>query len=350
MLGVEDFLLNYLTIYKYWPTFYIESNVACGFPRPNPTKEFVMRKSAMCKQMERVATAAGVFVIVFGLLCSLGGLSLLPMTPPLMVEAKFQGNQAEPSQGDIAKRVEETYRNLAGYLQFDYCAFQTFTEESTGLMQTGMSLEADVIMGQGAIHSMIYQDGNFVRALSLSPADGKIQEWQAGEELVEYDSPFPQGTASSRFRTDTNCLIGSCLYSFVGVDEWKNLGLLKAVVSEEAYNEVDKALYWRLLIEQGKRDPNEEAVAQGWGRDCYVYCDQMAPGYSNTAYVNKATLLVERWDSRQPGVHRVRRYDNIRIVPEVPSNIVWKINADVKKAEAKKAEAEPKNVEENVGG
>lgn len=220
-----------------------------------------------------------------------------------------------PTKHEIAEKVESTLRN-AVCIRLETKVRQ-LSLGSDGKSNGGeISVRYEALMAKNAFKTAVFKDGKLIMAFSL--VDSRIQEYRPLEEsrpIMEYDTPYENGTPDCIVPAVENCLVGKATYSWVGVC---------AEPMKDRPESMDVARSMRTKIEQGVRQP--DAIEHG--RLCYIFKQEIPVEdgvIANIVYVDMKSFFVVRWDTFQPGFQRIRE-SNIEILPHIPQGTAWKIN------------------------
>lgn len=260
-----------------------------------------------------------------------------------------------------AERLEGTYRNLDGFIQFDYLSRMVFFEEDGREVEILKPVSGSVVMGKDLLRSEFFQEGRRVRGFSLAP-DGKMEDWSREDGLKESTPPFPHGTDGPNPK-DADCLC-SGYYSFVGVPAWDNLGLKQGLVTKRllaeiesgtrrvradkvfdendvahCYSSTDKITDWMDIILHGERNLEAEKLSRDQGSPRFVYRKVEGPNRWNEIWIEPTTHVVTQANSRKPTSMTWRYFSNIYFTRTMPDSFDWKIKVGPKpKQEATKSE------------
>lgn len=245
-------------------------------------------------------------------------LALIGFKASVHVQDEAPKDDVELSNAEIARRVESTLRN-AKYLEMTTVVFLNAPRDSKiddPCLAHVKSFTIKAQMAPGALRALGYENGkDFVCAHSFYNGQcGEFQTCQPREEgknPVRYPAPLSVGTNYPNLESPYNCVMGSQIFTWVGVPEKNDLP-----------ENVDMARNLRSRINDSVREKDQTVN----GHDCYVF-HQKDGALDQLICVDKETFLLESWVSIYPTYQKIRKFD-IKIMDHVPKGTDWEIHPE----------------------
>ncbi len=214
-----------------------------------------------------------------------------------------------PTKDEIAKKVEGALRD-AKYLEV-VCAVNQHRVSDEKLVSTPIVVRS--WMAKDTLKTELCDNsGILIRGFSL--VDGVVQEYSKERGVVdEYPARFINGIDGAEHALQSDCLIGSHHFSWVGVPE-KNTLAQSMDIARSFRNKIDKGVQ--------EKDRSEQGI------DCYVFTQTINftdDKIVHTIYVDKKRFLVVRWDMNSGNLITTKEFV-VNTRDSVPANMDWKIH------------------------